>query len=56
MEWFFTGYGSEARIAAVITPIILAIYWALNSTGNDKGKGPGEGASQETGSRRDTLE
>jgi hypothetical protein len=31
-EWFFTGPYSEQRIAMVLAPIILAIYWLLNPT------------------------
>ncbi len=40
MEWFFTGYGAEARIAALIVPVILAVYWVINDlSGKRKGKG-----------------
>jgi ABC-type spermidine/putrescine transport system permease subunit II len=31
-EWFFTGPYSEQRIAMLLAPIILAIYWSLNAT------------------------
>lgn len=36
-DWFFSGPYVESRIAAAITPIILAIYWVLTASKDSSG-------------------